>query len=138
MGNKFQTEHMNEITVLCCEHNMNKQPEDTRKTHCPLYITKNIDKASPLLATAFASQEYLDCVIDFFRTNEQGYNEKFYTIELKKALVTGIDFTQPHTVLSHNEEMHENIALSYKEIVWKHNIAGTMGYDNWENGGLHG
>ncbi|MDW6002137.1 Hcp family type VI secretion system effector [Vibrio mangrovi] len=135
MGNKYQEAHTDEVTLLACDHRISKGSQQHSKTHSPIYITKNIDKSSPLLATAFARQEHLDCTIDFFRTNEQGYNEKYYSIELVKAVISEINFTLPHCIQSHHEEMHETIALSYKEIVWKHHISGTMGYDNWEQGG---
>ncbi|WP_038180473.1 Hcp family type VI secretion system effector [Vibrio rhizosphaerae] len=135
MGNKYQETHTDEITILACEQNMFKDQGQHGKTHHPIQIIKNIDKSSPLLSTAFAKQEYLDCVIDFFRTNEQGYNEKFYSIELKKAVITGISFKLPHTVIDHKEEMNEVLELSYKEIIWRHNISGTIGYDNWDQGG---
>ncbi|SHO57646.1 Hcp family type VI secretion system effector [Vibrio quintilis] len=135
MGNKHQENHADEITVLACDHLMAKDSQQQGKTHTPLHITKNIDKASPLLATAFAKQEHLDCTINFYRTNEQGYNEKFYSIELKKALISSLNFSLPHTVHSHGDEMYEELELSYKEIIWNHNVSGTMGYDNWDQGG---
>lgn len=135
MGNKFQEPHKNEITVLACDHHMSKNPQQHSKNHSPIFITKNIDKSTPLLATAFAKQEHLNCVIDFFRTNEQGYNEKFYSIELKKAVISDISFSLPHTVHNYQHEMCEVIALSYQEITWNHNVCGTMGYDNWDQGG---
>ncbi|MEI8633550.1 type VI secretion system tube protein TssD [Vibrio sp. PP-XX7] len=102
----------------------------------PLLLSpKNIDKSSPLLATAFAKQEHLDCIINFYRTNEQGYNEKFYSIELKKAVISSLRFVLPHTVHEHEQEMYEELELSYKEIIWNHNVRGTMGYDSWDQGG---
>ncbi|CAM3704817.1 Major exported protein [Vibrio aerogenes CECT 7868] len=135
MGNKFQETHTDEITVLACKHHMAKSPAQHGKSHQPIMIIKNIDKASPLLATAFAKQEHLDCTINFYRTNEQGYNEKFYSIELKKALISGLTFSLPHTVQAHDQEMNEILELSYKEIIWNHNVSGTMGYDNWDQAG---
>ncbi|SJN56206.1 Major exported protein [Vibrio ruber DSM 16370] len=138
MGNKYQESHKDEITLLTCDHHMSKDVHQHRKSHAPVFITKNIDKSTPLLATAFANQEYLNCTIEFFRTNEQGYNEKFYIIELNKAVISEISFSLPHTTHDHQSEMHEVIALSYKEISWKHSISGTMGYDSWEQGGWLG
>ncbi|WP_074374667.1 Hcp family type VI secretion system effector [Vibrio spartinae] len=135
MGNKYQESHTDEITILSCVHHMAKDAQQHRKNHNPIIISKNIDKSSPLLATAFAKQEHLNCTINFYRTNEQGYNEKFYTIELEKAVISSLDFSLPHTTHAHKEEMHEVIALSYQNIVWKHNVSGTMGYDSWGNGG---
>ncbi|CAM3946547.1 Major exported protein [Vibrio aerogenes CECT 7868] len=135
MGNKYQETHADEITVLACNHVMAKGPQQHSKAHAPLHIVKNIDKSSPLLATAFAKQEHLDCTINFYRTNEQGYNEKYYSIELKKAVISKINFTLPHTTNANHQEMHESIQLSYKEIIWNHNVCGTMGYDHWDEGG---
>ncbi|WNJ96280.1 Hcp family type VI secretion system effector [Vibrio ruber] len=135
MGNKYQESHADEITILSCDHHMAKSPHQHGKSHAPIRIIKNVDKSSPLLSTAFARQEHLDCVIHFYRTNEQGYNEKFYSIELTKAIISGMSFALPHTVHAHQEEMHEVIELSYQEIAWQHSISGTMGYDNWDQGG---
>jgi len=135
MGNKCQMSHVDEITVLSSQHNMNKSSGASGKMHSPVTITKYIDKSSPLLASAFARQEYLDCSIKLYRTNDRGGNENFYTIELKKALITSCNFSQPHTISAHSEDIHENISLSYKEIIWKHNVAGTEGYDSWGDSG---
>jgi uncharacterized protein len=135
MGNKYQETHTDEITVLECSHLMTKDPQQHSKEHSPISITKNIDKASPLLATAFAKQEHIDCTLNFYRTNEQGYNEKFYSIELKKAVISSLRFMLPHTVQENEQEMYEELELSYKEIIWNHNVSGTMGYDNWDQGG---
>ncbi|MDW6002857.1 Hcp family type VI secretion system effector [Vibrio mangrovi] len=135
MGNKYQESHTDEITLLSCDHSLSKDPQQHGKTHNPMCITKSIDKSSPLLSTAFAKQEFLNCVINFYRTNEQGYNEKFYSVELKKAIISGIHFSLPHTINSHGDDMYEIIELSYQEIIWNHNISGTMGYDNWDQGG---
>lgn len=132
LGGKYQENHINEISVIATEHSMMKFTGEHRNTHNPITITKFIDKSSPLLNTAFARQEYLDCTLKFYRTNEQGYNENHYTIELKKVLITQIGLSQPHSIQAHDEEMTEQVSLSYKSIVWKHNIGGTEGYSDWE------
>lgn len=132
VGGKYQEGHINEISVLATEHTMMKFSGQNRKNHNPITITKFIDKSTPLLNTAFARQEYLDCTLKFYRTNEQGYNENHYTVELKKALITHIALSKPHSIQAHDEEMTEQVSLSYQTIVWKHNIAGTEGYDDWE------
>ncbi|MEI8633286.1 type VI secretion system tube protein TssD [Vibrio sp. PP-XX7] len=59
MGNKFQDSHADEITVLSCQHNMAKSPQQHGKSHAPIMITKNVDKSSPLLSTAFAKARTL-------------------------------------------------------------------------------
>ncbi len=46
-------------------------------------------------------------------------------------MISSISLSQPHTQLAHKEEMTEEISFSYRDIIWKHNIAGTEGYDCW-------
>ena len=127
IGNKAQESHSDEITVLACHFSSSKHggPAD-------VLLTKPIDKASPLLGNAFSKQEHLQCTINFYRTNEQGYNENFYTIKLVDALISTLSFTQPHVLQSGEEDMSEELSLSYRDIIWKHQIAGTEGYDSWE------
>ncbi len=127
IGNKAQESHDNEITVLACNYTLTKHGGPAE-----VVITKPIDKSSPLLGNAFSKQEHLQCTIHFFRTNEQGYNENFYSIELVDALITTLSFDQPNVLNSGDEDMSEVLHLSYRDIIWKHKIAGTEGYETWE------
>nr|AKN39068.1 Secreted protein Hcp [Vibrio sp. FF_307] len=95
-------------------------------------VTKPIDKSSPLLGNAFSKKEHLQCTLNFYRTNEQGYNENFYSIELVDALISTLSFDQPNVLNSGDEDMSETLYLSYRDIIWKHKIAGTEGYETWE------
>lgn len=128
IGNKAQESHSNEITVLACHFSLSKHGGPAE-----VAITKPIDKASPLLGNAFSKQEHLQCTISFYRTNEQGYNEKFYTMELVDALIFTLSFNQPNVLQTGDEEMSEELFLSYRDIIWKHRISGTEGYEMWEN-----
>ena len=127
IGNKAQVSHQDEITVLACDISLSKLGGDAE-----VVITKPIDKSSPLLGNAFSKQEHLQCTINFYRTNEQGYNEKFYSIELIDTLITTLSFNQPNVLSSGDEEMSESVSFSYRDIIWKHKISGTEGYDTWE------
>lgn len=126
IGNKAQESHRNEITVLACHFSLCKHGGPAE-----LVIAKPIDKASPLLGNAFSRQELLQCTLNFFRTNEQGYNENFYSIELVDALISTLSFNQPNVLQSGDEDMSEELFLSYRDIIWKHKISGTEGYDTW-------
>ncbi|SHO54422.1 type VI secretion system tube protein TssD [Vibrio quintilis] len=132
MGNRYQETHTNEITVLECQYSMSKLPSQPGIKHGGIQITKPKDKASPLLATAFAKQEHLEGTIVFYRTNEKGHYEKHYAIEFQKAVITGISISLPHTVHNNSEEMHEVITLNYKGIQIIHFPCGTMASDGWE------
>ncbi|MCG9724459.1 Hcp family type VI secretion system effector [Vibrio brasiliensis] len=127
IGNKAQESHKDEITVLACNFTLNKNGKPTE-----VAITKPVDKSSPLLGNALSKQEHLQCTIKFYRTNEQGYNENFYTIELVDALITSLSFDQPNVLTSGDENMSEIFHLTYRDIIWKHNMAGTEGYQTWD------
>ncbi|MDW6003967.1 type VI secretion system tube protein TssD [Vibrio mangrovi] len=133
MANRYQENHTDQITVLACDFSMYKDPHQHSLSHDAIRITKSIDKSSPLLAMAFARQEYLEGTIDFYRTNEKGYNEKFYSVALQKAVISGISSESPHSILSSGKEMSETISLRYQGIQQEHLICGTMAFDGWEN-----
>lgn len=132
IGSRHQIDHLNQITVLACEHSLQKHNHQHRKSHDALRITKPVDKSSPLLGTAFSRQEILQCDIHFYRTNDKGYNEHYYTIRLMDALLSGINFVHPHSSSESGLEAYEVISLRYRDIVWIHPTAGTEGYDAWE------
>ncbi len=58
IGNKCQTGHTDEIMVLSYTHNMVNIGNINKPTHSPIIITKNVDKASPLLAQALSERAY--------------------------------------------------------------------------------
>lgn len=127
IGNKAQESHRNEITVLACNFTLSKHGGPAE-----VVVTKPIDKSSPLLGNAFSKQEHLQCTLNFYRTNERGYNENFYSIELVDALISTLSFDQPNVLSSGDEDMSEVLHLSYRDIIWKHKAAGTEGYETWE------
>jgi len=134
MGDRYQENHTDQITVLACRFSMHKERYWQGLEDDAVHITKPVDKSSPLLANAFARQEYLEGTIDFYRTNEKGYNEKFYSITLQKAVLSGLSPTDlPHPVMGYSEEMSETISLSYKGMQQTHLICGTMAFDGWES-----
>jgi hypothetical protein len=133
IGNKCQTAHTDEIQVLAFVHNMFNAGNSKHATHTPIQITKNIDKSTPLLAQALANLEKLHCVLDFYRVSAHGAQEKFYTIEIRGAVIASLSTTMPHSILQNDLENEENVALRYREIIWTHHLAGTSGYAFWDD-----
>jgi len=133
MGNRYQETHTDQITVLACQYSLSKLPHQHGINHDGIQITKPKDKASPLLATAFARQEHLEGTIDFYRTNEQGHYQKFYSVAFQKAVISGVSDVTPHVIHSPGEEMHEMITFSYKGVQWEHFPCGTLAYDGWSD-----
>ncbi|SHI18928.1 Major exported protein [Vibrio aerogenes CECT 7868] len=133
MGNRYQETHTDQITVLACQYSLSKLPHQHGINHDGIQITKLKDKSSPLLATAFAKQEHLEGTIDFYRTNEQGHYQKFYSIAFQQAVISGVSDVTPHVIHSPVEEMHEMITFSYKGVQWEHFPCGTLAYDGWSD-----
>ncbi len=132
IGNRYQSAHANEISVVAVEHSLSKEPGQPSKQSKPFIITKLVDKSSPLLGTAFERQEILQCKINFYRTNEKGYNEQFYSVILKDAVICNLSLSLPHVIKAGQDDLHEVVAFNYKDIIWKHSSAGTQGYGLWQ------
>ncbi|OEF23264.1 Hcp family type VI secretion system effector [Vibrio rumoiensis] len=133
IGKKYQSHHKDEISICAVSHSL-MQGEGTpiKREHSPISVTKFIDKSSPLLAQAWANSEQLDCVLTLYRTSGQGRNEGYYEIKLKGARIASISLDIPSVQDEVGEDPQEVVTLAYRDIDWKHLIAGTLGRDRWE------
>lgn len=137
IGNKCQIGHEDEIMVLAYSHNMiagnDGGTSNGRGQHMPIMITKNIDKASPLLATALHEQEEVDCIINLYRTSPAGGQDKYYSIKLTGARVAHITLQVPHALHMNEAQPQEVVSIRYRDISWTHIQAGTSAYSTWGN-----
>ena len=133
IGNKCQTAHADEIMVLSYTHNMVNIGNINKPTHSPIVITKNVDKASPLLAQALSSREEINCTISFYRVSSFGLQEKFYSVTINGGIIADLTIEMPHAILQSDAEPQEHVAIRYRDITWTHHVAGTSGYSTWEN-----
>lgn len=133
IGNKCQTAHMDEIMVLSYTHNMLNIGNIDKPTHSPIIITKNIDKASPLLAQALSNREEINCTVSFYRVSSFGMQEKFYSVSINGGIIADLTLEMPHAILQSDAELLEHVALRYRDITWTHHAAGTSGYSTWGN-----
>lgn len=133
IGNKCQSGHTDEIMVLAFNHRMTNIGNIRHATHGPIQITKNIDKASPLLAMAMANREKVNCIINFYRVSDEGPHEKYYTIQIEDCEIAELMVQVPHAVLENQIEPVEQMALRYQTIRWTHHLANTSGYAFWGN-----
>ncbi|MCC8420778.1 Hcp family type VI secretion system effector [Photorhabdus thracensis] len=130
IGNKYQANHFDQILVYSLSHAITRAQN---VDHQPIVIQKPIDKSSPLLGVAISDNESLECSIDFYRTNSNGAQERYYNIKITGATITEISVLHPHS-LNHNElPPQESISLKYTNITWNHLIAGTGGYSIWDD-----
>ncbi|WP_219060929.1 Hcp family type VI secretion system effector [Pseudomonas sp. UMAB-08] len=133
IGNKCQTAHIDKIMVLSFVHGMHNIENSGHATHQPIVITKNIDKATPLLAQALANREVVDCELTFYRVSKFGTQEKFFTVKLKGCLIANQIMSMPHAISENDAEPEEQIAIRYRDITWTHHLANTSGYSSWDD-----
>ncbi|EJF72718.1 hypothetical protein A462_06854 [Pseudomonas sp. Ag1] len=131
IGNKCQEGHRDEIMVMSYNHNMLNEGNVRAATHWPVVITKNVDKASPLLAMALSKREELNCIIHFYRISQFGQHQKYYTVDLRGCIIADLSLDVPHAVLMHDIDAQEHLSIRYREIIWTHHLAGTSGYSSW-------
>lgn len=128
IGNKYQSNHRDEIFVLQFDHSMSRE---RNVIHHPVKFYKPIDKSSPLLSSAISENEELSVVFDFYRTRVGGGIERYYTINLQHAHLYNISSCYPHVLTHAGNQPEEVVILNYKNITWKHLIAGTEAYSFW-------
>jgi type VI secretion system Hcp family effector len=131
VGSKCQTGHADEITVLSLTHSMANVGNSKYAKHWPVFITKYLDKSSPLLAKALNSKEVLTCDINYYRTSDNGEQELLYTIRLKETIIESITLDVPHADLQLEGSLQEVVALRYQDIYWTHHPGNTTEAVSW-------
>ena len=68
------------------------------------------------------------------RRSATGEQEHYFTVKLKQATITDIKTYMPNCLDPANKSFThmEDVSLSYKEIEWTHQVAGTSGSDSWD------
>lgn len=138
IGSAWQETHKDKIQVQAISHaivaSAGASAGSVRRMHKPLIITKALDKSSPLLNNAVCTGEPLkECRLEMYRSNSTGTLELFYTIDLKDAVITGMDLIMPHCQdpASASYTQFERVHFAYKCISWKHEAGQTIGLDVW-------
>ncbi|MFK3774534.1 Hcp family type VI secretion system effector [Pseudomonas sp. NPDC089406] len=131
IGHHCQHGHRDEIMVLSFNHGQVNPVNALRGTHHPVFITKYIDKATPLLAQAVDGREVVDCDIHLYRTHPGGHREKYFSVKLGGALIVAQDLEMPHAILMSDQDAEERLSISYRTISWIHHAASTSGHASW-------
>ena len=101
--------------------------------HTPIFLTKPIDKASPLLFTALDTHELLQVTIHLWKPDSTGKELQYYTIELVDAYLNSIHYYQKdnrnpdYMPYEHMEE----ISFVYSKITFTFTDGGITGQGNW-------
>jgi type VI secretion system secreted protein Hcp len=107
-----------------------------RRVHRPLVITKEIDKSSPMLYQALCTGErLLEVKLDWFRIDETGTEELYYSVQLKNALISKVKPWMPNAMdasMSGFRHM-EDVSIIYEKIIWTWELDGIEYEDEWGN-----
>ena len=104
--------------------------------HQPIVLLKDVDKTSPLLWTAFTSNEVLIVwQLNFMQTSTPDVAPtQIYTIKLTNASITSIrefmaDNDDPTLA---NRPLQQEITFTYQKIEWIWTDGGVTSEDDWE------
>ena len=106
-----------------------------KRVHHPLKILKEVDKSTPLLFLALTSGEHLNSVeIQFYRIDENGAEEHFYTIKLEDAIIVSIKPKLPSCLEAETVDLkfQEEVSFTYRKAIWRWEPDGKESEDDWQ------
>lgn len=102
--------------------------------HRPLTIEKEIDRSSALLYRAVACGLTLQSgELRFYRINESGREEAYFSMLLKNVKVVGVSPRGPNikAAVSVHRNHFEVVELMYEEVTWTYADGNMMFKDAW-------
>jgi type VI secretion system secreted protein Hcp len=106
-----------------------------QRLHHPITITKHTDPASPLIYQACASGEQMKTwKLDYYRINEKGQEENYYTVSLEEAIIVNVRHYKPNVLDPASQPFHdmEDVSFTYGAITWEHKTANKQAVDKWK------
>jgi type VI secretion system secreted protein Hcp len=145
-GSVTQKGRENKIAVIAVSHEI-ISPRDAasglptgKRMHKPFVITKEVDKASPLLYNALVNNENITAwELQFWRPAVAaagpggGMEEQYYTVKLTNANIASIDMRMLNTRDPNLAKFaeYEEIAFTYQKIEWDWVNGGISAMDDW-------
>ena len=140
-GSVTQKGREGKIAVIAVSHDI-VSPRDAasglptgKRMHKPFVITKELDKASPLLYNILTNNENIpEWSLEFWQPSHTGAEKQHYTIKLTNANIASIDFRMANN--KHPDLMkfteYEEVAFTYQKIEWMWVDGGITAQDDWE------
>lgn len=103
--------------------------------HKPIFILKEVDRASPQLWEALVNNENLtQWELKFWSTSTTGKEKQTYTIELVNASIASIREYMPDNEdpAKANLPLLEEISFTYQKIEWTWMDPTVSASDDWE------
>ena len=144
-GSCEQKGRENSVIVIAVSHEV-VSPRDSesglatgKRMHKPLVITKELDRATPLLYNSLVHNENIPkWVMLFYKpqiraTGGMGQEVNHFAIKLTNATVASITLRMPNN--KHPElkqfETYEEVSFTYEKIEWTWTEGGITGQDSW-------
>jgi type VI secretion system secreted protein Hcp len=129
------------ILVYGVEHRM-EIPHDVhtggptgQRIHHAFVITKRLDQASPPLWKMCATGERIPIwQLDYYRINEMGMEENYFTIKLDDSIVVNMRQYKPLSFVESSKPFHdmEEVSFAYRRITWEHMDPNKIETDDWK------
>ncbi|MGB6744485.1 MAG: Hcp family type VI secretion system effector [Terracidiphilus sp.] len=106
-----------------------------KRMHKPIFILKEVDRASPQLWEALVNNENLtQWELKFWSTSTTGKEKQTYTIELVNASIASIREYMPDNEdpAKANLPLLEEISFTYQKIEWTWMDPTVSASDDWE------
>jgi len=140
-GSVTQKGREDSIAIIAVSHEI-ISPRDAasglptgKRMHKPFTVTKELDKATPLLYNVLVNNENItDWALNFWTPSATGAEKQHYTVKLTNANIAAIALRMSNN--KHPELMkfaeYEEIAFTYQKIEWTWNDGGITAMDDWE------
>lgn len=106
-----------------------------KRQHKPIVITKEMDKATPLLFHALVTNENIpEWELRFWQPSASGKEVQYYTIQLINASIAAIRTEMLNNKYPENmqHKEREHISFCYQKIIWTFEDGGITAEDDWE------
>jgi type VI secretion system secreted protein Hcp len=106
-----------------------------KRQHKPLTITKELDRATPLIAQLLTRNENIPrWRLEFYRSGGRREEILAYSITLTDASVSAIRQEMLDNSYAENAPLaeREHISFAYRKIEWTWEVDGATAQDDWE------
>lgn len=105
-----------------------------QRIHKPLSVTTHLSPSVPKIYQMCTFGEQGSVEIHYWRTDDRGQDEHYFTIKLDDAIIMNMSHYKPMTILPENETYGDMITLSfsYSAISWIDELTGIETRDDWK------
>ncbi|MBI4702374.1 MAG: type VI secretion system tube protein Hcp [Deltaproteobacteria bacterium] len=140
-GSVTQAGRVDTMMIIATSHEV-VSPRDAasglptgKRQHKPFTITKEIDKATPLLYYTLVNNENIKTwKLMYWQPSPTGQEVQHYTVQLMNASISGIRHEMLNNKYPENmqHKEREHISFCYQKIIWTWEDGGVTAEDDWE------